>query len=620
MEDLTVDVCVVGAGTGGVMAAIAAAESGVRVIVLERDTRVGGVGVRAGIHRYYMGTKGGIQDEVDRAARERARRLGRRARGFHPDALWLSLQERLTRLEVPIVYGAVVAEVLCEGRQVVGVVAETEENAVTVRAAVVVDATGDGDVAALAGCRFTLGRDWDGAQHTFSLVPRVVDDDGLLFYRNFDVGWVDTTDPRDVSRAYRDGRSLWWRDGATPRTEHYIGAASQLGVREGRLIEGEHRLSLEELIEDPPFADTVTRCQSHIDTHAYDYANESDLLQVWLGVFGLRDVRFISRVPYRSLVPRDVDGLLIGCRALSVTRDAGIALRMQRDIHKIGEAAGTAAALCVRAECSPRQLDVTLLQQDLIRRGVLSQADLDAPSRVGIDPPGQADAPDIVTTELIAALGGSGRGRAMWWLHRRGPQVLGPLRIAAASTRAARADDVALVRGLLGDRDAVPALVDMVTRRVGATLEGGQVDRAEPTWVAALIVLRLMRHPAAARDAVTAIVAEQASSDLLHLLRYLGDVADQLPPDVRSAAVVAVSDLVRRPALGEDFIAQGSGTPPVRAPSTSHRWGLELLSAYVLERLGHEQSAVWHSYEHHDRAVARTYATRLRARLKDVAA
>jgi heterodisulfide reductase subunit A-like polyferredoxin len=65
MDDWQTEVLVVGGGTAGVTAAIAAAEEGSDVVLVERDSSLGGVGVRAGVHFYYLGTTGGVQDSLD---------------------------------------------------------------------------------------------------------------------------------------------------------------------------------------------------------------------------------------------------------------------------------------------------------------------------------------------------------------------------------------------------------------------------------------------------------------------------------------------------------------------------------------------------------------------------
>src|SRR5690606_14053936 len=83
-------------------------------------------------------------------------------------------------------------------------------------------------------------------------------------------------------------------------------------------------------------------------------------------------------IPYRSIIPKKTEGLLIASRAFSIDRDVSMAVRMQRDIQKLGEVAGTAAALAVRTDALPRQIDVLQLQERLIARDIFSRETLTA--------------------------------------------------------------------------------------------------------------------------------------------------------------------------------------------------------------------------------------------------
>jgi hypothetical protein len=205
----------------------------------------------------------------------------------------------------------------------------------------------------------------------------------------------------------------------------------------------------------------------------------------------------------------------------------------------------------------------------------------------------------------------------MWWLSRRAQTTLPALHRAADRVADVVADDLVLLRGLAGDRDAVPALVGLAARRDEDKAAGGQVGRTEPTWIRALITLRLLHDPAAGDVAVSRLHACTNTSDLLHLLRYLAAVARLLTNQQRAATKAAVLALLERSALGDDFAVQGSGTPNIRGASTSHRWGLELLAAYLLEQLGVEQQPVWDAYDRDSRAYARTYSRHLQGRLAD---
>ncbi|MDF2720507.1 MAG: hypothetical protein K0Q59_182 [Paenibacillus sp.] len=630
MEQIATEVLVVGGGTAGIAAAIAAAEEGAQVVLVENDGAVGGIGVRAGIHYYYHGSLGGVQERIDRETRSIAKQYGGKARGFHPEAKGAAILKRLRELNVRIIEYAVVAEVLLENDAVTGVIVESEAASYTIRARVTVDSTGNCDVAYLAGADYTLGREWDGVQHSFSLVPRYADGRQILDYKNYDAGWVDSTDTRDVSRAYKVGRQYAWRDGEDPTNTHYAVVGPQLGVREGRYIIGEYVLHQDDLLLDRRFGDVVMRQFSHHDTHAFDYASESDLTQIWIPIMGLRMFKFGGEVPYRCFVPKQTNGLLIGCRGLSQDHDCGMTLRMQRDMHKVGEVAGTAAALAAARGVQPRQVDVDELQSRLVARGVLQDSDLTRESTpwvtLGEDKPEQRIwTPAAVQTKplldrLLSALGTAEEGKALWWLERGGEAAVTALLEALPGAEGKARRGIALALGLLGRPESIPELLKIVEQRV-EEIPGDKLARGEDRWVAALILLRIMRS-AVAFDAVVAMLAtERRSTKLLFLFQYVIGIAEQLNEQQRTAAAQALSGVLKEPGLGDDFTVQGSGDETeTKGDTSSMKWGVELTGFYLLELLGSDGLTAIQRYAQDERGYVRAAAIRLADRLAGRAA
>lgn len=612
MRTMRTDVAVVGGGTSGMTAAIAAAQEGAQVVLVELDESIGGVGISTGVHFYYFGSPAGLQMEIDRVARAVPGVLNR-AHGYHPASKLQVVTELLAEHSVTVVTSAVVAEVELVAGCVTAVVVETDDETLRIEAAVTVDCTGDGDVAALAGARFELGRAWDGATNTFSLVPRFVDEKGFLSFSNFDSGWVDPTDPRDVSRAYRLGRRTAWH-GRNPASTHYLTLGPRIGIREGRRIVGDYRLTQADLVADRHFDDVVMRCVSHHDTHARDLANESDVTQVWIAILGLRMLRLGCGIPYRCLLPQGIDGLLVGCRALSQDQDSGAAVRMQRDMHKLGEVAGVAAARAVAERTTPRRIEVGRLQERLVDRGVLDRDELDHTAR----PWTFAGAlrhttatPDLET--LIGLLGTADESIATWWLLQYGDAAAGRLRELLETRTSGVA---ALSLGLLGDRHAVPYLAEIVARR-DEQRPGPELGLAEPRWIAALIVLRMLGDATVADLAITRLTNEPASSTVLYLLHYLIAVADQLDETQRGELAAAIAAVLRDPQIGEDFTVQGSGEAgPTHTADTSIRWSVDLTASYVLDLIGADGAPVRARYELDERGYVRRFARILRERLQ----
>jgi hypothetical protein len=621
MNTWSADVLVIGGGTAGTTAAIGAAEEGARVTLVERDSALGGVGVRAGVHLYYYGSLGGVQGEIDNTTRSLAKEMGGKANGFHPEGKNLAITARLEELGVRIVYDAVVAEMIMDGKRVLGAVVESNDNRCEITAAVTIDASGDGDAAFLAGAAYTLGREWDGTLHTFSMVPRYLDASHVQRYKNFDVGWVDSTDVRDVSRAYRIGRSTAWRNDEDPTNTHYTVVGPQLGVREGRFITGEYVLRQDDLLLDRRFDDVVMRCFSHHDTHAFDYANESDFTQIYIPVLGMRKFGFGGDVPYRCFVPAEIDGLLIGCRALSQDRDCAMTLRMQRDMHKVGEVAGVAAACSVKEGVLPRQIDVGNLQRRLVARGVLKQEDLHRESLPWMAFEGEtreelkqwlkeSESPRFIE-RLIGYLGTKEEETALWWIWQLGSVATAPLMAALADAEGARRRGIAFALGLLKHPDSIPLLAE-VFRRGDTDKKSDPLTCSEERWLAALILLKQQRAAVVVPEALTRLHTERRSTAVLYLLHYLIAVADQFSDEQRGQAEEAIAVLLSDQELGSDYFVKGShGIAPTKGDSSSMKWGIELTAASLLEWLGADGDSIVLRYMQDSRGYARAAARRM---------
>ncbi len=165
------DVVVAGLGTGGVMAAVAAGREGVRVAAFDRADLMGGVGVGAGISSYYYGYPGGLQAEVDDRVRTMMKLFspeGACRGGFHADAKRVVLDALLREAGVDMHLGCMLASVRREGPRIESVRLASHEGSQSWTAQNWVDATGDGDLCALAGSRYRLGRVRDGRLHSFT--------------------------------------------------------------------------------------------------------------------------------------------------------------------------------------------------------------------------------------------------------------------------------------------------------------------------------------------------------------------------------------------------------------------------------------------------------------------
>lgn len=197
---------------------------------------------------------------------------------------------------------------------------------------------------------------------------------------------VDGTSADDLTRADLEGRRQAFQVAAfmrkyVPGYEHaYLAeTASSVGVRETRHVQGEYLLTEQDVVSDRAFADTVVRTYkrqlpgtpSHSPDAGEGSPSDISARSVVAPVVGFN-------IPYRSLVPREVDGLLVAGRCISQTHVADGFTRLQPSVWAMGQAAGTAAALAVRAALTPRQMveRVAEIQSTLRAQGMgLSDAD-----------------------------------------------------------------------------------------------------------------------------------------------------------------------------------------------------------------------------------------------------
>ena len=302
---------------------------------------------------------------------------------------------------------------LKEGDRIGGVVIANKDGLSVVRAKVVVDCTGDADVAARAGCPYVVGSEEDGNIQPASLflrlynvdTPRVAEhmaqhrEEIRPFYgpyswliRERPQAWgdipraevgvfadvqegeyrlnvtrvldVDGTKAEDLTRAELEGLEQahkvfrFMRENAVGfENARMIGTAATIGIRETRHIRGEYRLSGEEVAACRVPEGTIAVMATNMDTHNRDNPGGSFIVPTAGPYFG---------VPYLCLVPKGADNLLVAGRAISADALAGSAVRMMPSCMAFGQAAGVAAAM---AAIPPRDVDVAALRRKLTDQG-----------------------------------------------------------------------------------------------------------------------------------------------------------------------------------------------------------------------------------------------------------
>ena len=410
--DVSYDVVVVGGGPGGTAAALASARNGAKTALIERYGFLGGMATAGLVNPFMTASNGkeriirGIFDELLRELSRRGGRLDERqvCATFDEEVLKVILDDKLTEAGVELWLHSLLTDVERVGGDVSRVTAATRSGPVIFNATVYVDGTGDGDLAARAGAIVEQGRPEDGLVQPMTLCFRMggVDvermpsraeinglyavareagevqnpRDNVLYFWNVHPGIVhfNTTrvvkrnpvDARDLTAAELEGRRQAHQTAAFMRKhvsgfEHayLLTCATQIGVRESRRIIGNYVLTEEDVLGGRKFDDGIARGAYDVDVHSPDGAGT---------VIKHLKPGTSYEIPYRCLVPERVENLLIAGRCISATHVAHSSLRVMPIVTAIGEAAGTAAALCVWDQVPPAKLDAQLLREQLVKQ------------------------------------------------------------------------------------------------------------------------------------------------------------------------------------------------------------------------------------------------------------
>jgi hypothetical protein len=314
---------------------------------------------------------------------------------------------------------------------------------------------------------------------------------------NFDAGFCDPTDVEDLTRARLHGVSHYLQERYDSiERPNYIAPA--IGLRQSRNVETDYIVTLADLIERRVFPDAIGYSGGHFDSHARDFEFESDEAIFWVWVCQQHGGALSCDIPYRALIPKALNNVLLGCRALGMSTDAHYCVRMQRDMQRVGEAAGAAAVLAARAGGAARDVPYADLQSILLKTGALKLRDVEEDSFGPRAQPSElkpsADQ-EALLSDWLRDLQEAPSGPFLWSLFRAGKAVRAPLLALLRS-----ADDLvswraACVVAMWGDDRAEPRLVQAICRR-----EMGDKSRElanpnqdslfVPHWLIAISLLR----------------------------------------------------------------------------------------------------------------------------------
>lgn len=422
----TFDVIVAGGGPAGIGAALAASMNGAKTLILENRAFFGGVAGVSGwmpINRLLLNGKsrGGAHELFVNKLRSMGPDACREGKvswvdadglHVHPDYLRLAVLELMEENNIQYCLHSPVTGAEMDGNRVVKVVCDGKYGKHTYGAKAFVDATGDGDVAFYAGASFLKGRENDGMfmPVTVGFVLGNVDEDRLftaletMGYKEYtdkikegandgysvsmfysfdkstvpgvvsvnnggqrDIGIIDATDIRDVNVSERTGLQVAMdfvkivREKKLPGLEncYLIRTGPDLGIRETRRIVGDYVMTMEDAQQGREFEDVVARRYGTCDPGGLQEDKE------YHGT-----IKSGHAYPYRCMLPKGVEGLLVAGRCASLTHLGLTVCKSMGNMMAVGQAAGVAAALSAQAGITPRQLDYHLIQDALKKMNV----------------------------------------------------------------------------------------------------------------------------------------------------------------------------------------------------------------------------------------------------------
>ena len=434
------DVIVAGGGIAGCCAAIAAARQNKKVLLIERYGFLGGMAT-AGLVNPFMKyntfdkksniipvNNTGIFKEIlekldkrnslfisfkkhDRPKYLAAGEVDKRAipkRTFNEEVLKIILDEMTEEAGVEVLFHSFIFKVKKKRQKIISISTAGKAGVREHKAAFFIDATGDADVCAIAGCGFDIGREEDGKCQPMTLCFRIGNADpekaeqmvydiknrkklnakykemqkdgkiknqreNILIFPHVGNGVVhfnstriidrNPLDPQELSKAENEARKQvgelveFFRENAEGFENCILlQTAPQIGIRESRRIKGRYKLTGEDIIKCVKFYDSIARGCYGIDIHSP--TGEGTVIK------HISEGGYYT-IPYRSIIPEKTNNLLVAGRPISASHEAHSAMRVMPICANIGESAGIAASICIDMRIKTKNLKIGKLHEKL---------------------------------------------------------------------------------------------------------------------------------------------------------------------------------------------------------------------------------------------------------------
>ena len=414
------DLIVAGGGLSGVAAAVSAAREGLKVMLVEKSGCLGGA-ISNNLVYPFMPYWTKQKDGNDAGKKYLSQGIFKEMKArhdkyvddckdheFNSEYFKIVLDDMTEEAGVDVLFHGVIYDVKTDNRKISSVEITAKAQKITAEADFFIDATGDGELFYLAGCDYQLGRESDSLCQPMTTCFRMSGVDLDLFteerprlqelYKEkqakgeitnprenilvfFGVGEdvlhfnttrvvkLNPTNPFDVSKAEVIARKQiheligFLKENSKAFTESaLISVAVNIGVRESRKLKGVHILTGDELINCTRFEDSIALGNYDIDIHSPTGTGTSHRY------FGEGEY---YTIPYRSLLPKEYDNLLVAGRSISATHEAQASVRIMPICCCLGEAAGTAVAIAHKTNKNVHTVDIKALQKTLIENGAV---------------------------------------------------------------------------------------------------------------------------------------------------------------------------------------------------------------------------------------------------------
>lgn len=349
------DVIVAGLGTAGSFAAISCAKEGIHILGVEKLSGMGGMSTFGGVDGYYFGSVGGMRIEVDKqicniTKNNFVKQNAREVKAY-------VLESKAETYGADLIFEARVIGVFLEDKTIKGISILTNDGIRNFGCRILIDATADAEVCFMAGCETRIGREIDGKMLPFSSVRYFISDDYTIGRTNYDSGFVNQFDPKELSNAIIASNSNHMLEefefsdikfNVGDGKENFLFLTPYVGIREGRLINAEYNITSKAILDESIDKKPLFYAFADFDKHGKDHAMESEALQDFIVASNLSTVNISVPVPFESLLPKGYQGLIAAGRHIGMDHETACLIRMVADMQICGEAAGVAASMCLK--------------------------------------------------------------------------------------------------------------------------------------------------------------------------------------------------------------------------------------------------------------------------------